>query len=279
MKFGIIAKFHAPEIEGFLERLKDFSDQRGIYLVGEKGLNDLLPSIVEEEYERKEVAFHADALVVLGGDGTLLSVADSAARASIPIVGVNLGYLGFLTEVKPEEMEVVLEQFLEGKAAVDERGMLEVYFNDQTDLVLNDVVITKSALARMIRIRVTIDDFDVTIVRADGIIVSTATGSTAYSLSAGGPIVNPMVAALVITPICPHTLTIRPIVIPSSCEVELELLTSGEDVYLTLDGQRGKPLKKGDVVKVKSASQKLLLVRPYYRNYFEMLREKLKWGD
>ena len=277
MKVGIVAKFHAEGIGNFLERLKKIAERNDLQLVGEKGINELFP-MTQEEYERREVPLHCDVMMVLGGDGTLLSIADVAAKSSTPIIGVNLGYLGFLTEVKPEEMEEVLIQFLEGKAVIEERDMLEVFFDGKRDLVLNDAVINKGALARIIRIKVKIDGLDVTIVRADGIIVSTATGSTGYSLSAGGPIVTPGVSAIVITPICPHTLTMRPIVISSSSSVELELLTSGEDVYLTLDGQRGKALNKGDSVFIKLSEKKLKLVRPYYRNYFEMLREKLKWG-
>jgi len=277
LKAGIVAKLHAKGIESHLERLGKFLKGRGIEIAVEEGINQIF-DLSGEVYTRGEIPSRVDFLVVLGGDGTLLSVANLAAKAEIPLIGVNLGFLGFLTETKKEEMEEALEEFLSGKASVDERELLEIKFRSKRIFALNDAVINKSALARIITIRVGIDGQEISRLRADGIIVSTPTGSTGYSLSAGGPIVNPSVSAILITPICPHALTQRPIIIPSSLKVSLKLI-SGEEVYLTLDGQRGEEMREGEIIEVKRATQKLKLIRPSGRTYYKMLREKLGWGN
>ncbi len=277
MKAGIVAKLHAMGIENYLERLGKFLKARGIEIAVEDGINQI-SDLSGETYTRGEIPFRVDFLVVLGGDGTLLSVANLAAKAGIPLIGVNLGFLGFLTETKKEEMEEALKEFLSGKASVDERELLEISFRSKKSFALNDAVINKSALARIITIRVGINGEEISRLRADGIIVSTPTGSTGYSLSAAGPIVNPSVSAILITPICPHALTQRPIIIPSSLKVSLKLI-SGEEVYLTLDGQRGEKVREGEIVEIKRATQKLKLIRPSGRTYYKMLREKLGWGN
>ncbi len=277
MKAGIVAKGHAEDLDRYLEIALRVLTSRGVEVFPEKDLEGRLPGI-RAQYHRRELPFHVDFLIVLGGDGTLLSVADSSARAGVPILGINLGFLGFLTEIKKEEMEQVLLDYLEGKAFVEQREMLEVSFRGQAHLVLNDAVINKSALARMISVRVCVDGQEISTIRADGIIVSTPTGSTGYNLSAGGPIINPMVSAIIITPICPHALAQRPIVIPASSEVKVNLV-SGEEVYLTLDGQRGEGMEEGDRVIIRRAEERLLLVRPEGRSYYQMLREKLGWGS
>ena len=225
----------------------------------------------------------ADLCVVVGGDGTLLSAARSNAGRPRPILGINLGGLGFMTETPPEEAASVLKAVLEGRYSVSQRMTLDVTLLRRRrtvarQTVLNDVVITKSALARIIDLAVSIDRQMLTVYRSDGLIVSTPTGSTAYSLSAGGPIIHPEMAALLIAPICPHTLSMRPLVVPASSRVEVTLRTGDSEVYLTLDGQVGHPLRAGDRVRVRRGQAPVLMVRSRHRTYFEVLRHKLRWG-
>lgn len=225
----------------------------------------------------------ADLYVVFGGDGTLLRVARSIARRPRPILGVNLGGLGFLTETGIDEMDAALEAVLEGRSTLDRRMALDVSLARRArtimrQTILNDVVINKSALARIIDLGLTIDRQFVTTYKADGLIVSTPTGSTAYSLSAGGPIVHPNLEALLITPICPHTLSMRPLVVPRDSRVEITLATGDSEVYLTLDGQVGHPLRAGDRVRVRRSGRPILMVRTVSRSYYGVLRHKLHWG-
>lgn len=233
---------------------------------------------------REKIAGACDLLVVVGGDGTILSVARHACRTRTPILGVNFGSLGFLTEVPREGMFQALENVLEGRYEVDTRMMLtaRAYRGGRllsSHSVLNDVVITKSALARIIDLAVSIDGEYVTTYKSDGLIVATPTGSTAYSLSAGGPIIFPSMEAIVLSPICPHTLTNRPLVIPRTAAVEVSLLVADEDVFMTLDGQVGRPLRTGDRVRIFRSRDEVRMIRPSSRNYFELLRRKLKWGE
>ncbi|MCD6454065.1 MAG: NAD(+)/NADH kinase [Candidatus Aminicenantes bacterium] len=277
MKAGIVAKQHAEGIEVYIKRTVEALKVNGVEIAVEEGINDIV-KVSDEVFRRRELPFKVNFLIVLGGDGTLLSVADVAAEAGIPLIGVNLGFLGFLTEVKKDELEEALEEFLEGKSISDERELLEVRFRSKKSLVLNDAVINKSALARIITLRICIDGHEISRLRADGIIVSTPTGSTGYSLAAGGPVVNPSVSAILLTPICPHALTQRPIVVPSESKVSLKLL-SGEEVYLTLDGQRGEEMMEREHVEIRKADVRLKLVRPSGRSYYQMLKEKLNWGS
>ena len=226
----------------------------------------------------------ADLVVVVGGDGTLLSAARWLAGHPRPILGINLGGLGFMTETGPEEAKAVLLEVLAGRYSVSRRMTLDATLMRgrraiARQVVLNDVVIAKSALARMIDLEVTIDGDEVTTYRADGLIVSTPTGSTAYSLSAGGPIIHPEMAALLIAPICPHTLTMRPLVVPAGARVELSLTTGDSEVYLTLDGQVGHPLRGGDRVRVRRGVSPVLMVRSRRQSHYEVLRRKLRWGE
>ena len=225
-----------------------------------------------------------DLYVVLGGDGTLLSVARSIAAHPRPILGVNLGGLGFLAEIGPEEVREVLDEVLSGHFALEERMALEVTLKRGRrtivrQRVLNDVVINKSAVARIIGIDLKLDGHFVTVYRADGLIVSTPTGSTAYSLSAGGPVIQPDMGAVLIAPICPHTLTMRPLVVPAQTKVEIALRTGGSEVYLTLDGQVGYPLRAHDRVLVKRSRDPVLMVRTGRRNHYDVLCRKLGWGE
>jgi NAD+ kinase len=218
-------------------------------------------------------------MIVLGGDGTLLSIAHLAAQRNVPVLGVNLGRLGFLTEVPTDEIYITLDSFLAGQEGIiSPRLLLEAGCRGKSYYCLNDVVINKGAVARMIQIGIWIDDREIAALKADGLIVSTPTGSTAYSLSAGGPIVQPYVPALVLSPICPHTLSFRPMVVASGSRIRLQLLTAGEEVYLTLDGQRGITLGKNDIIEIKRAEFVLNLLSSPKRNYFDLLKEKLAWA-
>ena len=241
-----------------------------------------------EDATREALPRDVDLVVVLGGDGTLLAMAARIAQAGrdIPILGVNFGSLGFLTEIRIDELLPSLERVLDGTATFDERAMLEAdaYRKGQqvdSRVVLNDVVFTKAALSRMIELSVSVNGGFVTRVKADGLIIASATGSTAYNLAAGGPIVHPLVNALVLTPIAPHTLTNRPVVIPGGADIEVHAHSSGspDEIFVTYDGQSGYPLHEGDVVKVRMSGQTLRLVKAPARGYFEVLREKLKWGE
>jgi NAD+ kinase len=233
---------------------------------------------------RKALPAGTDLAIVAGGDGTLLSVARAAAPRGVPILGVNFGGLGFLTELQPDEIYPGLEKLLRGESWIEERHALRVRFRRggrvrREHLMLNDAVIAKSALARMIRLEVRVDDDEVATFTSDGLIVSTATGSTAYNLSAGGPILDPRMAAFVLAPICPHTLTVRPLVVPGSVKIDVRLLGTPEAVYLTLDGQVGIPMRAHDSIEVDRHPSPVRLVRVARRGFFEVLRRKLHWGD
>ena len=236
---------------------------------------------------RSAIAAAVDLVIVLGGDGTLLSMAGRIAESGrdVPLVGVNFGSLGFLTEVRVEELFVTLEAVLDGTAVEDERLLLEAHAEragqaPDSRIVLNDVVFTKAALSRIIELTVSVSGMFVTRVKADGLIIASPTGSTAYNLAAGGPIVHPVVDALVVTPIAAHTLTNRPIVVPGSATVEIRPIADGEDqVLVTYDGQSGYTLRTGDVVRVSRSPRRLRLLKAGERSYYDLLREKLKWGE
>jgi NAD+ kinase len=273
---GIVVKERLTGATDVVSTLAAWLRERGVEPVDERQLSrDQIPNAV-------------DVVIVLGGDGTLLSMADRIGQAGrdIPILGVNFGSLGFLTEVRVNELYSSLEALLNGTARVDERLMLRAEAVraaaalDQR-IVLNDVVFTKAALSRMIELSISVDGCAVTVVKADGLIVASPTGSTAYNLAAGGPIVHPAVDALVLTPIAPHTLTQRPIVIPASSQVEVRpnIDSDADDIFVTYDGQTGYPLHAGDLVRIERAPQPLRLVKAPLRSYFEVLREKLKWGE
>ena len=225
-----------------------------------------------------------DLVVVLGGDGTLLSVARNQAGAA-PILGVNMGTLGFLTEVNRTELFPSLVRVLAGEYELLERSLLQVSLirtgapQNGSFAVLNDVVVNKSALARIIRMSVHVDGRPIAVYRADGLIVSTPTGSTAYNLSAGGPIIEPSLGVAVLTPICPHTLSMRPIVVPDRSVIEITLESPDEEVFLTLDGQEGLSLGHGDRVRIEVADEPVRLIKVSERTFYDSLREKLGWGE
>ena len=235
---------------------------------------------------RDRIGEHADVVLAFGGDGTLLDAASAIAHSPFdaPVVGINLGRLGFLTEAGRADLTGTLQALLDGRTTTETRLMLAgaVQRGETTPaahLALNDVVVTRGALSRMIEVQVTVDGQPVSIVKADGIIVATATGSTAYNLSAGGPIVLPSVDALVLTPIAPHTLTLRPLVLPATARVELTpVVEPHSELVLTFDGQYGVPLEPGDRITIARAKRVLTLLHVSGRTHFDMLREKLKWG-
>ena len=234
---------------------------------------------------KNEVASNSDLVIVLGGDGTLLNVASIAHPHEVPILGVNLGSLGFLTETTMENFYPTLEQVLNGKCEIENRMLLNAgVHRDEKRIedfnVLNDIVINKGALARIVNLEVFVDGQYMTSYRADGLIIASPTGSTAYSLSAGGPIIHPSMRALVLSPICPFALTNRPIVIPDSATIKVQLTTRNddEDVRVTLDGQTGYSMKSGGVLEVKKADIPVKLVQTPGKNYYQLLRKKLHWG-
>ena len=287
-RIGIIAKKNKPEATAIVRNLMEWLRPKKIkvYIEGEMGklLSPALAGGYWESIDREEVPTGVEMIIVLGGDGTLLSVARRVWNKNIPILGVNLGGLGFLTEITLDELYPVLEKVLRDDFAINERevlnaGVVRSGKRIAEFIVLNDAVINKGALARIIDLETTINGEYLSTFRSDGLIISTPTGSTAYNLSAGGPIVYPSLHTIIITPICPHTLTIRPIIIPDDVKIRALLKSSKEEVTLTLDGQQGFTLKFEDVVEVGKAEGRILLIKSPYRHYFELLREKLKWGE
>ena len=286
-RIGVVVKRHQPDALQTLCRLTEWLSARGISLLG-------TPEIESERIEhetgcaveivaQEKLAASVDLILVLGGDGTMIGTARMIGDTDVPVIGVNYGGLGYLAEFRIEELFVALESILKGEFKLEKRVMLAVELFRGQDLVsgnrvLNDVVINKSALARIIEIEAYLNQQFVNSFRADGLIVSTPTGSTAYNLSAGGPVIYPSMNAIVITPICPFTLSNRPIVVPDDAEIELRLKTPEEEVALTLDGQVGFPLKVEDRVIIRKSRTTFNLVQPMNRNYFEVLRDKLRWG-
>ena len=287
-RIGIVAKRNKPEAVAVVRNLVEWLRPKKIQVYIEKEIEELLSPTLSEGHwksvERKEMPSHVEMIIVLGGDGTLLSVGRQVWDRNIPILGVNLGGLGFLTEITLDELYSVLERVLRDDFEINERETLKASVIRREKpiakfIVLNDAVINKGALARIIDLETTINGEYLSTFRSDGLIISTPTGSTAYNLSAGGPIVYPSLHTIIITPICPHTLTIRPIIIPDDVKIRALLKSRDEEVTLTLDGQQGFTLKFEDVVEVGKAEGRILLIKSPYRHYFELLREKLKWGE
>ena len=280
-KIGIISKPGRPEPQEILEELLPRLRQQGHVAYVDPDTAALLKT---EGHTRAEIASLVDAVIVLGGDGTMLSVSRLVAEKGIPILGVNLGTMGFITEINRDEIYQAVDAMLSDTCIIEERLMLCARIVREGEkiaeyTVLNDVVINKGALARIIDLEALINGVYVTTFKADGLIISTPTGSTAYSLSAGGPILYPTLNSIVLTPICSHTLTNRPIVLPDEFKVEITLKTLSEDVYLTLDGQVGFSLRKDDVIEINKSPFKTRLLIPCARDYFKVLRTKLKWGE
>ena len=286
-RVGLIAKRGLDAASGVLAELAGWLDARGVRPVFETETAKLagLPPD-RATVSREDLPRECDLIVALGGDGTLIGIAGLIARAEsdVPILAINFGSLGFLTEITLPELYEALEATLAERAVIEPRAMLSartirdnVQFAEQ--IVLNDVVITKAALSRIIEMSVAIGGAPVTRVRADGLILATPTGSTAYNLAAGGPIVHPAVDAILLTPIAPHTLTNRPLVIAGTSEIHVRpIMEALDEVYVTFDGQSGFPLRPGDQVIVRRAPRPVRIVKSANRTYFDILREKLKWG-
>jgi NAD+ kinase len=285
-RVGLTAKRGLDAASGVLAELAGWLEARDVRPVFETetaalaGVPGDRPTV-----SRDDLPNACDLLVVLGGDGTLIGMADRIAKlgSDVPILGVNFGSLGFLTEITLPELYEALGAALEGRADIETRTMLAARtFRDNAPfadhIVLNDIVITKGALSRIIEIAVSVGDLPVTRVRADGLIIASPTGSTAYNLAAGGPIVHPAVDAILLTPIAAHTLMNRPVVIPASSEVHVRPIMESNEVYVTFDGQSGFPMQAGDLVSIRRAPRPLRIIKSAERTYFDVLREKFKWG-
>lgn len=289
-RIGVAVKPNQPEAVQTVRRLLAWSRGKDVSFVGSRELERTLGDTDENVKSKIEVsslesfARDVDAMLVLGGDGTMIATARSIGERAIPVIGVNHGTLGYLTEFAPDDLIPTLERIIAGDYKLKPRVMFDAEIVRAGNVllsnrILNDVVISKGALARIIEIEVAMNENQVGRFRADGLIVSTPTGSTAYNLSAGGPIVYPTMNAMILTPICPHTLSNRPLVVPDDAVLELILLTHTEEVALTLDGQIGFRLEVGDRITITKSKTRLNLVQPRDGNYFNVLRTKLRWGS
>ena len=277
---GLVAKYQEPKATQMVRWLIPWLKKRGKKVYVENGL----AHAGAQSCSKKQMAMKADLIVSLGGDGTLLNIAPLVERPEVPILGVNLGGLGFITEVAIDELESVLSETLEGDYEVERRMTLEIRVMGKKGRqhkfrVLNDAVIAKGARSRIIDLETYIGDDYLCTYRADGLIISTPTGSTAYSLAAAGPILEPTLGAMVLSPICPHTLTNRPIVVPSNAAIRVTLRSFGDTVILVPDGQQGVRLNNGDKVEARDYGMPVSLIKLSSRSYYEILREKLKWGE
>lgn len=283
MKIGIVAKPHRANFAKELSEIFRWLQDHDCELVVEDALAEEFGLDSTQVAHQDDIPPLVQAIIVFGGDGTLLSVARSIRDCGTPILGVNLGSLGFLTEVTVDELYPAVEQLLAGRHRIEKRWLLKAEIrpaqgNTIIYHALNDAVINKGAISRIISLATYIqDDFTATFL-ADGIIVATPTGSTAYSLSAGGPIVFPTLDSIILTPICPHTLTNRPLVVPANAEIRL-VLRSGRDVMLTMDGQIGAALQEGDEIVFTRSPYSIGLIQSKERSFFDILREKLKWAE
>ncbi len=286
-RIGVYAKCSHPDAVQVAGEVLDWLDRRGLEVFPEQMLAQKLDGR-GSGYERKQIPALVDLIVVLGGDGTLISVARQVARQEsdreIPILGINLGSLGFLTEITREELFPCLERVLLGNFKISRRMMLEaVIVRDGQEVkrfqVLNDVVLNKGAIARIVDMEVWVDEVYLTTFKADGLVIATPTGSTGYNLSAGGPIIAPGLHCLVISPICPHMLANRPLIVSDDAQIRIEVRCKDEHVVFTADGQVAVDLQAGDLIRVCKARRCTLLVDSPSRDYFEVLRTKLGWGE
>ena len=277
---GLVAKYQERKAAQMVRWLIPWLKKRGKKVCVE----NVLARAGAQSCSKKEMALKADLIISLGGDGTLLNIAPLVERPEVPILGVNLGALGFITEVAVDELEPVLSKTLSGDYEVEKRMTLEVRVLGKNGRahkfrVLNDVVIAKGARSRIIDLETYVGKDYLCTYRADGLIISTPTGSTAYSLAAAGPILEPTLGAIVLAPICPHTLTHRPIVVPSNAVIRVTLRSFGDTVILIPDGQQGMRLNNGDRVEARDYGLPVSLIKLPSRSYYEILREKLKWGE
>lgn len=274
-KAAVVVKPHEDVIP-YLKKTLEILDRLGVDIVLENLAADLIG--LDSAVTRDQIAEQAEIIVLIGGDGTLLSVAKQAVKQGVPIAGFNLGTLGFLTELNKDALEETLAEIFQQEVKISERKILEICFKGEQYFALNDVVASKGYIARVIELKLMIDRLEVAVIRADGLIISTPTGSTAYSLSAGGPIVAPEVNGIVITPLCPHSLTLRPFVIPDDSKIRVQLKSKSEKVHMTMDGQSVVPISAGDYFDVCICDHRLKLITPKDINYFRLLYEKLNWA-
>jgi NAD+ kinase len=279
---GIFAKPNAPRAARLVPELLRWLEHRGVEARFDSETARYAGMLVG--LDRQHVPEGCDLAIVLGGDGTLLSAARAVGNRAIPLLAVNLGGLGFLTSITTEDLFPELERAIAGSMGITRRKMLKVSLIRENSVVatyqaLNDVVIAKSSIARIVDLEAWANDSFVCAYKADGLIVSTPTGSTAYSLSAGGPIIYPTMNSICLTPICPHTLTNRPLIIPAEMGVRVVSKAMGEEAFLTVDGQIGSPLEGGDAVECGMSDFDVLLAQPPHKTFFDVLRQKLKWGE
>jgi NAD+ kinase len=281
---GLIGKYGDPKIAPIVLGLIDFLQDRGLKVLLEQATADALAPHHAHVRPITEIGKHIDLAVVVGGDGTMLIAARNIADSKVPMIGVNLGRLGFLTDIAPDNMLVELGKVLDGDFKIEERLLLtaEVVRDGRTvhtSNAFNDVAVNKGALARLIEFESYVNDEFVNSVRADGVIVATPTGSTAYALSAGGPILQPTLPAMVLVPICPHTISDRPLAVSSDCRIEIVMThTSNQDAHVTFDGQSNYTLRDHDRIRVRRAATQVILIHPSQRNHFAVLCAKLHWG-
>ena len=281
-KIGIIAKKKHTEAIVAINNIIPFLEKKGVDVIVEDDLNISVDKLKFEQINN--IPSLVDVLIVFGGDGTLLSVSRLPAIENVPVLAVNLGGLGFLTEFRLEEINAAIDRVLDDDFTIDMRMMLEVALfrgAEKQDMIfhaLNDVVVNKGAMARIIDLDTYVNGSFLNTFKADGLVICTPTGSTGYSLSAGGPIVYPSLSLLALTPICPHTLTNRPIILSGDATVRVAIKTKNEDVFLTMDGQIGLRMSEGDSIQVSKSSKAVSMIKTPFRNYFEVLKEKLNWG-
>lgn len=274
-KIGIVVKPNR-EVKPYLQQLVAVLEKHRRELVFDPVAAEMLG--IRKRVEREEIGRHSDLLVVIGGDGTFLSVARQAVQSDIPVAGFNLGSLGFLTELTKDTIGESVEKILNQKLTISRRKVLSIHYQDEEYLALNDIVIAKGNIARIIEIALSIDGETVGSVKADGLIIASPTGSTAYSLAAGGPIVSPRVNGILITPICPHSLTFRPLVVSSESEISVKLVSDIDNVWITIDGQNALKSSRGKSFRVVVSRRELRMMVSDRIGYFQLLNEKLNWG-
>jgi NAD+ kinase len=272
---GLVVKPHEDVVE-YLQKTVDILTGLGVEIVFEKIAAEMIGR--KSDITRGAIGRLCDIIILIGGDGTFLSVSRSAMESQVPVAGFNLGTLGFLTELNKDRIKTSLENIFHGKPRISRRKMLEIDFKGQRYISLNDVVAGKGNIARIIRLLLEIDNENVCELSADGVIIATPTGSTAYSLSSGGPIVSPKVSGIVVTPVCPHALTFRPLVIPDSARVKVTLLSQTHS-FITVDGQKVLPISQGEFFETRVAEKGLYMVESDEMNYYKLINEKLNWGS
>ena len=282
---GLFGKYGSKDVGGVIERICEFVRKRGLQTLLEDATSEFMEKKCADSRPLASIGQDIDLAIVVGGDGTMLHVARSLARFGVPLIGVNLGHLGFLTDIPTERMYEELTHILDGDFETEERILLEAeVVRDgkvlHADNAFNDVVINKGQLARLIEFETWLDDEFVNSTRADGIIIATPTGSTAYALSAGGPILQPTLPAIILVPICPHTLSDRPLAVSSDSHVEIVMTsTARQSAHVTLDGQTNFTVQDNDRVRVRRAERPVTLIHPSRRNHYDVLRAKLHWGE